>query len=74
MHPAGDDLGALTLAAVILRFVLASPKPPLDIHLSTLLEVLMAGFCQFPERNNLVPFDALLLLAFLVGEGLVGCD
>ena len=68
LHTRGYDLSALTLAAVILRFKLASPKAPLDIDLSALLKVPMTGFCQFPEGNNLVPFDALLLLALFVGE------
>jgi hypothetical protein len=32
------------------------------------------GFTVSPERDYVMPFDALVLLSLIIGERLVGCE
>ncbi len=72
LHAASDNLGALTLAAIVLGLVLPGTKPPFDIRLAPFLEIFLANFCKPPESDYVVPFHSLLLLFLFVGLRLVG--
>jgi len=64
-----DNLCALALAAAVaLGFELAGAESTLDVNLPSLLQIQIAGFGQFSERDDMMPLDASLLLALLVGE------
>ena len=68
------DLRSFALAAVVLDFELSCRDLPFNVSLPSLLQILMAGFRELPESDDMMPLDAFLLLALLVGERLIGCD
>ena len=74
LHSRGDNFGTLALAAVVFCFELTRAETPFNVNLPALLQILIACFRQLPERDNLMPLDAFLLLSLLVGEGLICCD
>ena len=64
LHFIGDDVGGITLDAILLVFVRA--QLALDVYLSTFLQVLAGDFRQAAEEFHPVPFGAFLLLAGLL--------
>jgi hypothetical protein len=68
LHLGRDDLCTLALAAVVLRLEVTRAKASFDVNLPSLLELLITGLRQLPERHDVMPLDAFLLLALLVGE------
>ena len=68
LHASRYDLGALSLAAVVLDFELPRAEPTFNVDLPSLLQIMIAGFCQLPECNDLMPLYPFLLLALLIGE------
>src|SRR6266849_9425028 len=74
LHALRDNFGALALAAVVARLVLAGPQASFDVHLAALLQVFLAALRSLAENYNVVPVGTLLALALLVGVRLVGRD
>ncbi len=57
LNPARDDLSPLAFAAIVLRLILAGPKPALDINLAAPGEILPTCFgqpCRRP-RSDAIP-------------------
>src|SRR5216684_793903 len=74
LHALRDNFGALALAAIVARLVLAGPQASFDVHLAALLQVFLAALRSLAENYNVVPVGTLLALALLVGVRLVGRD
>src|SRR5208283_2857813 len=68
------DLGALALAAVVARFVLARAQAAFDVDLAASLQVFLAGLRRAAVDHNVVPIRSLVAVTLLVGEDLVGGD
>jgi hypothetical protein len=49
-------------------FELARADSPFDVNLAALLELFVANFGEFSVSHDLVPLDAFLPLALLIGE------
>jgi len=69
-----DDLGALTLAAAIFAVEFSCAQSAFDENLTALGQIFRAGFSEFSEYDNVVPFDPLLAVAVLAREAFVGRD
>src|SRR6266446_3088498 len=74
LHALRDNFGALALAAVVARLVLAGPQASFDVHLAALLQVFLAALRSLAENYDVVPVGTLLALALLVRVRLVGRD
>jgi hypothetical protein len=67
-HLQSDDFGSIARAAPVLRFVLASCQPSLDVYLPSLGKQALAVVRELPEHNNSMPliwndhFNASLFL------------
>jgi hypothetical protein len=55
-----NDSSPVTFAASVLRFVLAGSKPSLDVDLAAFAQEPVACIRQSSERNDPMPFRALL--------------
>jgi hypothetical protein len=54
-HLQGDDFGSIARAAPVLRFVLASCQPSLDVDLASLGKQALTVVRELPESNDSMP-------------------
>src|SRR5260370_17697470 len=62
LHPLRNDLGAITFASVVARFIFARPQPAFQVDLPPLAQILVAGTSHLAGRYALGPADAPLAL------------
>src|SRR6266480_2977170 len=72
LHLAGDDLGAVAFLPGLLVLPAVGAIGSFDVDQRALAQVLPADLRQAGPGDDVVPLGALLLLAALVGEFLVG--
>ncbi len=73
-HVIDFDLERPSLHAILPR-VLALPDTSLQVHLGTLVQVLVANFGEFSPGHTSMPFGVFLFLtAFVLSPSLGGCD
>src|SRR5260370_28842720 len=60
LHPLRNDLGAITFASVVARFIFARPQPAFQVDLPPLAQILVAGLSPLSVRYHLVPARPLL--------------